>query len=152
MTVAFNDVRVLSGLLEPLASLGDERALDSALLTFYEERVQVAAQINILAEALYRVFSDPLLRKACVDYFQLGGEAVDGPMALLGGLRPSPSLLIAHFFAVAFNGTFNWLKTPWPSHVKNASMTLFSATKLILPLMSGEHLLDVFPIKLQARL
>ena len=153
MTVAFNDVFLMSQALASLNSMNDDRAIDKVLLRFFSERKQVAAQINILAEALYRVFSSPLLRKACVDYFLLGGEAVDGPMALLGGMTPSPPLLIAHFFAVALTGTWNWLKHPWPSHIRNASDTLTSATGIIMPLISGEHVLDLsFPRNLQAKL
>lgn len=146
MTVAFNDVVLMSEALGKVEDMRNDKAIDRALVKFFSERKQVAAQINILAEALYRVFSNPLLRKACVDYFLLGGEAVDGPMALLGGMTPSPTLLIAHFFAVAFNGTFNWLKYPWPSNIRNASDTLTSATGIIMPLINGEHVLDTtFP-------
>lgn len=55
----------------------------------------------------------------------MGGEMVNGPMSLLGGIYPSPSYLTAHFFAVALSGTANWLiPFPWPSHVRNAAEVL----------------------------
>lgn len=143
MTVAFNDVWILSETMGRLPSLRDERAVGSVLTSFFSTRKQLAAQINILAQALYEVFSHDNLRKAVVGYFLLGGEAVNGPMALLGGLTPSPAYLLAHFFAVAFYGCGSWLfPFPWPSNVANAFDTIYSATKLILPLANGEHLFD----------
>ena len=65
--------------------------------------------VNVLAQALYQLFSardEHLagLRKACFEYFKLGGTAVSGPVSLLAILRPRPWLLIGHFFAVALYG------------------------------------------------
>ena len=75
-------------------------------------------------------------------------------MSLLGGIYPSPSYLTAHFFAVALSGTANWLlPIPWPSNVANAAETLVSATKVILPLMAGEHLFEpTYPRRLSSKL
>lgn len=42
-----------------------------------------------------------VLRAGCFKYFQLGGEAVAGPVSLLSALAPKPLLLLYHFFAVA---------------------------------------------------
>jgi squalene monooxygenase len=119
-----------------VSSLRDDKRIAAAQAGFFLDRKELAAQINILAQALYEVFCNENLAKACVDYFLLGGEAVDGPMSLLGGLRSSPSTLAAHFFAVAFWGTF--------TNTLNAPRILYDATGIILPLMQGEHLLPTF--------
>lgn len=52
MTVAFNDVWLLSEALGALPSLRDDRAVSRVQQRFFEERKSLAAQINILAQAL----------------------------------------------------------------------------------------------------
>ncbi len=43
------------------------------------------------------------MRSACFDYLGLGGIYSTGPIALLGGLNPKPSVLVVHFFMVRCN-------------------------------------------------
>lgn len=78
MTVAFNDVWLLTEGLASVPFFRDDKAISKVQKQFFEERKNLAAQINILAQALYEVFSNDLLAEACVKYFLLGGEAVDG--------------------------------------------------------------------------
>jgi squalene monooxygenase len=59
-----------------------------------------------LAQALYSLFGADdealaVLREGCFKYFEMGGECVAGPVGLLSGLRPRPTLLVYHFFKVA---------------------------------------------------
>lgn len=44
------------------------------------------------------------MRRACFDYLRLGGWYSAGPVSLLSGLNPRPSVLVMHFFAVAVFG------------------------------------------------
>jgi squalene monooxygenase len=44
------------------------------------------------------------MRSACFDYLRLGGWYSAGPVSLLSGLNPRPSVLVMHFFAVAIFG------------------------------------------------
>lgn len=80
----------------------------------------VAATINTLAGALYKVFcpapdqASREMREACFDYLSLGGMYSEGPIALLSGMNPKPMSLIAHFFAVAVYGVGRLL-LPFPS-------------------------------------
>jgi len=80
----------------------------------------VAATINTLAGALYKVFCaspDPArkeMRQACFDYLSLGGVFSNGPVSLLSGLNPRPLSLVLHFFAVAIYGVGR-LMLPFPS-------------------------------------
>jgi squalene monooxygenase len=62
MTVAFNDVWLITEALGHLPSLRDERAVLRAQEQFFEDRKSLAAQINILAQALLRVFLLCLIR------------------------------------------------------------------------------------------
>jgi squalene monooxygenase len=107
MTVAFNDVVLLSELLHPsqVPNLGDRIAVQKAMDTFYWRRKNLTAIINVLAQALYSLFAADdrqlsALRLGCFGYFQRGMGAV--PTALLGGLIPRPFTLASHFFTVAF--------------------------------------------------
>ena len=109
MTVAFNDVVLLSELLHPDAvgvSLTDTKAVLAAMKEFHWERKRLAGVVNILAQALYSLFAaDDLslraLQLGCFRYFQLGGACISGPTGLLAGLTRRPFVLVYHFFAVA---------------------------------------------------
>jgi hypothetical protein len=52
-----------------------------------------------------------------MNYFQQGGNCVDVPMALLGGLESSAMVLFAHYTAVACFGIHQALK-PMPTPAK----------------------------------
>lgn len=77
-----------------------------ALRSWHWSRKPLASVINILAQALYSLFGADdealsVLREGCFKYFEMGGECVAGPVGLLSGLRPRPTLLVYHFFKVA---------------------------------------------------
>jgi squalene monooxygenase len=108
MTVAFNDVVLLSSLLHPsvVPRLDDTAAIQAAMRQFHWKRKNLSSIINILAQALYSLFAaddDQLkaLQRGCFRYFQRGGECVDGPVGLLAGIIRQPMVLFYHFFAVA---------------------------------------------------
>lgn len=108
MTVALQDVILVSQLLKPIPDLSCHSDVLSAFSTWHTERKSFASVVNTLAQALYSVFadSDPkgvALREGCFDYFLCGDEYVNGPVSMLAGLAKSPSLLLYHFFAVAFH-------------------------------------------------
>lgn len=108
MTVALNDVVILSRLLSPerIPDLEDTAAVQSAMRKFHWERKNLSSIVNILAQALYSLFAADdfalkALQKGCFAYFQKGGECVDGPAGLLAGLIKRPMVLVYHFFSVA---------------------------------------------------
>jgi squalene monooxygenase len=108
MTVAFNDAVLLSELFDPavIPALDDHASVLSAMRTFHWRRKNLTAVINILAQALYALFAaeDAQLRalqQGCFEYFKLGGNCIDGPVGLLGGIIRQPFVLFYHFFAVA---------------------------------------------------
>lgn len=49
------------------------------------------------------------MRQACFDYLAKGGWHAAGPVSLLSGLNPRPSVLVAHFFMVALFGVGRWV-------------------------------------------
>lgn len=112
MTVALNDVTILADLLSPdkVPSLGDVRAVQSAMDAFHWRRKRYTSIINVLAQALYSLFAADgrqlqALRKGCFGYFTR--NITEEPAGLLGGILHNPWVLTRHFFAVAFLGI--WL-------------------------------------------
>lgn len=109
MTVAFNDVVLLSDVLSParVPSLSDVRAVAKAMKDFHWRRKGLSSIINILAMALYSLFAADdaqlkALQLGCFKYFEQGGNCIDGPSGLLAGIIRQPMVLFVHFFAVAF--------------------------------------------------
>jgi squalene monooxygenase len=108
MTVALGDARLLSDLLRD-TELGDPDAIDASVTRFYKERKPLSSVLDMLAGALYDVFRADgpgleRMREAMIRYWKLGGRAAAGPMALLSGLAPRPSMLLWHYTAVALLG------------------------------------------------
>ncbi|KAF2215360.1 hypothetical protein CERZMDRAFT_110058 [Cercospora zeae-maydis SCOH1-5] len=108
MTVAFNDVVLLSELLAPevVPDLGDTKLVLQQMRTFHWRRKSLTSVINILAQALYALFGADdaqlkALQMGCFHYFKLGGNCIDGPAGLLAGSIRQPFVLFYHFFAVA---------------------------------------------------
>eukprot|EP01119_Soliformovum_irregulare_P004493 TRINITY_DN15517_c0_g1_i1.p1 TRINITY_DN15517_c0_g1~~TRINITY_DN15517_c0_g1_i1.p1 ORF type:complete len:504 (-),score=92.18 TRINITY_DN15517_c0_g1_i1:13-1500(-) len=151
MTVALSDVCHLKTCLNGV-DFNNHAEIQNALTLFYIKRKGLAVTINILAQALYGVFTtpngDPIraeLRKACVGYFQLGGQCVSGPMSLLAGICPRPIVLIVHFFLVALYACWK-LNTPFPTpqSIARSYKVLGAASWIVLPLMKGEKLYSLF--------
>jgi squalene monooxygenase len=154
MTVAFNDVVLLSEVLNParVPNLGDSAAVRRAMRDFHRRRKALASIINVLAQALYSLFAADdrqlrALQRGCFRYFQNGFS--DEPLGLMGGLMQRPSVLAYHFFTVAFlavwmncvqlcgGGGFAgllWL----PLAVADAVLILWKACVVFLPVLWQE--------------
>jgi squalene monooxygenase len=122
--------------------------LDDAIARFQARRSSHAATINVLANALHRVFTKPAgdngtrdrLRAACVDYLSLGGASSAGPVGLLSGLTPKPGILVTHFFAVALHAMRRSLTPcPTPARLRQGYDLLRVACVIIMPLLAGER-------------
>jgi hypothetical protein len=158
MTVAFKDVELLARCLQPL-NLGSaaakhpgsggaamERKVDAAVRLFHERRGLHASTINVLANALHRVFSRPAsddgtrerLRAACIEYLNMGGAYSAGPVGLLSGLTPKPWVLVAHFFAVALYAMRKALLPPTCTRLKQGYDLMHVACMIIMPLLAAE--------------
>lgn len=112
MTCAFRDALLLADCLRsipnfrsdsPEAMAEVEKQIHEAVLKYTRQRFDGTSCINMLSWALYSVFSDGPLRRACFDYFTRGGDCVEGPMDLLSGLESDVFSLIYHYFNVVFS-------------------------------------------------
>lgn len=148
MSVALNDVRIWRSLLVNIPELYDDSAMLQAKKKFHWERKSSHSfVVNVLAQALYELFAatdDSLheLRKACFQYFKLGGECINGPIGLLSVLSPKPLTLIGHFIAVAFFAIyFNFKSESWstkPRAIFKSGAILYRACTVMLPLIYSE--------------
>jgi len=147
MTVALRDAELLTLLLNGV-NFEDWGAVSAANDKFRNLRVSHGAAINVLANALHRVFTVPVsddgsrqrLRDACYDYLCLGGPWTAGPVGLLSGLTASPTVLTTHFFCVAL---FAMRKAvfpfPTPERLRQAYSLLCVACVIILPMLEAEQ-------------
>jgi squalene monooxygenase len=108
MTVALNDVVLLSQLLGDIDDLNDWDRLSDVLHRWHWGRKPLSSTINILSVALYDLFRADgeyffiygcffflltssldeelaILRTGCFKYFECGGECINGPVSLLSG-------------------------------------------------------------------
>jgi squalene monooxygenase len=154
MTVAFNDVVLLADLLAPekIPDLADTKAVQKVMKEFHWKRKGLSSIINILAMALYSLFAAndrqlKALQKGCFQYFQRGGNCVDGPVGLLAGIIRQPFVLFYHFFAVAFlsiwivmQDTMGSLLGIWkfPLAIEESMLVFWKACVVIFPFIFSE--------------
>nr|BDI08703.1 squalene epoxidase [Pagrus major] len=148
MSVALNDVRIWRNLLKNIPDLYDDEAMLQAKKKFHWERKSSHSfVVNVLAQALYELFAATdnslhELRRACFQYFKLGGECIAGPIGLLSVLSPKPMTLIGHFFAVALYAIyFNFKSESWstkPRALFKSGAILYRACTVMLPLIYSE--------------
>ncbi|KAG0225916.1 squalene epoxidase-domain-containing protein [Mortierella sp. GBAus27b] len=147
MTVALNDVVYLRDFLKGEV-LKDQEVTMVQMELFFWKRKELAAVINILANALYALFSGTganllALRNGCFSYFQMGGECIQGPVGLLSGVHRSRSTLIYHFYRVAFHSIWllfhdaeSWAQ--FPTLALRAIAIFWTACVVFLPLLWTE--------------
>lgn len=141
MTVAFSDMSRLTPLLAEVEDFSNYKDVMTAYNYFFATRKPLASTINILAQALYRVFGqcsdDPdvsrAIREACFGYFHLGGECVNGPISLLSGVIESPWTLLYHYSRVGLYGAYRFALQP-----VMALKILAAASAVFYPLMVAE--------------
>ncbi|KAK9387579.1 squalene epoxidase-domain-containing protein [Lipomyces mesembrius] len=149
MTVALNDIVLISNLLSParVPSLDDTSLVVSQLNEFYWKRKNLSTVINILAQALYALFAanDSGLRrlqKGCFRYFQRGGIYVSEPIGLLSGILPVPFLLITHFFQVALYSIYVLFKgaswSQYPALTLESVCVFWKACQVVFPVLWSE--------------
>lgn len=151
MTVALKDVVLLSRMFEDVPDLSDGVAIQLMEQAFRQRRLSHAATVNVLAQALYALFSATKdhedmkqLQRACFEYFRLGGSCVSGPVSLLSGIEPKLSVLVYHFFAVALFSVWLAMRSATtPFHLfanfLNGLCVLWKAAWIILPVIQQEY-------------
>ncbi|KAF2008598.1 squalene monooxygenase [Aaosphaeria arxii CBS 175.79] len=150
MTVAFNDVYLLSQLLSPttVPSLESTDLVLTQLSRFHWARKTSSSLINILAMALYSLFAADdwrlmTLQNGCFRYFQRGGACIAEPCGMLAGIISRPTTLVYHFFAVAFYAVWMriraapWYLVPWALFVESV-LVIAKAAFVIGPYLLWE--------------
>ncbi|KAI0319655.1 squalene epoxidase-like protein [Amylostereum chailletii] len=135
MTVAFNDVVILSRLLKSVPDLSNWDDVSRALHRWHWARKPLASTVNILSVALYNLFGADdeylaVLRTGCFKYFELGGECIDGPVSLLSAVKQDPVLLFRHFFAVALYSIWVMFVRPRPAASIDGEKPVYAAPGL----------------------
>lgn len=148
MSVCLNDAVLWRDLLREIPNLSNYEAIIEALRHFHRRRKHSHSfVVNVLAQSLYELFAaeNPHLvcmKKACFEYFRLGGECVSGPVSLLSVLNPRPYILIGHFFAVALYAVYRVFQSEpkWAVHrmAYRSIMLLHSACGILFPLLWSE--------------
>lgn len=149
MTAGLTDVYHITNALMK-ADFNNYDDVQSRLDKWWKNRNSSMATINILANALYAVFTpavtpDPyvgLLQDAVFSYFKTGGVCVSGPVGLLGALIKNPYVLTSHYFAVALFTVREACKpfpTPWSLYASYRAIRC--AVNIVFPLMAEERIL-----------
>ena len=147
MTVGVKDVQCLVRCLQGeggkgLTELNDADKVERVVGEYYGRRGAGVRAINILADALYAVFSADYaaLRLSCFNYLSEGEGYSGGPVRLLSGVAESQLLLVYHFFSVAVYGAVHavW---PWQGwgKVKECACMLRDACAIIVPLLEAQN-------------
>lgn len=140
MTVALTDVQLLGSLLLEAGNFKSSLAVNQAVNEFYHRRHFSNATINILADALYGVMSEPDLKEACYAYLKKGNGYVEAPVSILSAVSRDRELLIRKFFSVAMSGVGNLLRPfPTPARVARAYNLFRKAVQIIDPLLMNER-------------
>lgn len=101
LTAVFSDVFLLSQHLLAMPNFNNPKLLNEKLELYYRDRYHANTNVNIMANALYGVMSNNLLKQGVFEYLRKGRSQSGGPITLLAGLNRNPTLLLKHFFSVA---------------------------------------------------
>lgn len=111
MTACFNDIITLNKALSGI-DLYRTQQVEKAVAWYYDNRSTHVGTINILANALYKVFRDSELKSACFEYLKKGGKNAAVPLSLLSGLNKDKKELIRHFFKIALQHPIHFITQP----------------------------------------
>ncbi len=137
ITAVFSDVQILSTHLMNMPDFNDSELIQNKVQMYYRDRKLANANVNIMANALYGVMSNDLLKNAVFQYIKQGGDCAFEPISILAGLNRNPKILIKHFIAVVFCGVKSLLKEGLINTPKAFRM-FWDAVKIIKPLAKNE--------------
>ena len=137
MTATFTDVLSLGTILAEAPDPADSKEVSQRINQFYFEKRNENSTINILADALYRVFRHKPLADACFDYLAQGGAHAQEPVSILSGISRDKKLLVRHFFAVARFGAENLRREKRP--LRESYDMIRHAFRIVYPLLKNER-------------
>ncbi len=137
LTAVFSDIQILSNHLLAMPDFKNTDLIQAKTQAYYCDRQRANANLNILANALYGVMSNDLLKTAVLDYLKNDPANAEESIAILAGLNRKHYVLIKHFFAVALSGAYQ-LAHRNLANLPKAVKLLLTALTIIKPLAKNE--------------
>lgn len=137
LTAVFSDIQILSAHLLAMPDFNNTDLIHKKIEAYYKDRQCANANLNILANALYGVMSNDLLKTAVFKYLQCGGANARESIAILAGLNRKHHCLIKQFFSVAAFGAYDVLRQSL-ANLPKAGKILSTALAIITPLAKNE--------------
>ena len=137
LTAVFSDIQILSAHLLAMPDFNNSDLIHEKIEAYYRDRQQANANLNILANALYGVMSNDLLKTAVFKYLQCGGTNAQESIAILAGLNRNQYSLIKQFFSLAMFGAYDLVRENI-ANLPKATKILLDALTIIKPLAKNE--------------
>jgi squalene monooxygenase len=137
LTAVFSDIQILSRHLLAMPDFNNTDLIHEKIEAYYRDRQHANANLNILANALYGVMSNDLLKTAVFKYLQCGGANAQESIAILAGLNKKHHSLIKQFFSVALFGAYDLVRESIANLPKSIKI-LSAALTIITPLAKNE--------------
>jgi squalene monooxygenase len=137
LTAVFSDIQILSTHLLAMPDFYNTDLIHNKIEAYYRDRQHANANLNILANALYGVMSNDLLKTAVFKYLHCGGANAQESIAILAGLNRNHYSLIKQFFCLAVFGAYDLVR----ENIRNlpkATKILADALTIIKPLAKNE--------------
>jgi len=137
LTAVFSDIEILSAHLLAMPDFNNTDLIHEKIEAYYRDRQNANANLNILANALYGVMSNDLLKTAVFKYLQCGGANAQESIAILAGLNRNHYSLIKQFFFLAVFGAYDLVRENI-TNLPKAAKILWDALTIIKPLAKNE--------------
>ena len=137
LTAVFSDIQILSAHLLAMPDFNSTDLIHEKIEAYYRDRQRANANLNILANALYGVMSNDLLKTAVFKYLQCGGAKAQESIAILAGLNRNHYSLIKQFFSLAVFGAYDLVREN-SANLPKATKILSDALTIIKPLAKNE--------------
>ncbi len=137
LTAVFSDIQILSTHLLAMPDFNNTDVIHEKIEAYYRDRQNANANLNILANALYGVMSNDLLKTAVFKYLQRGGANAQESIAILAGLNRNHYSLIKQFISLAMFGAYDVVREN-SANLPKATKILSDAFTIIKPLAKNE--------------
>ena len=137
LTAVFSDIQILSAYLLAMPDFSNTDLMHQKIEAYYRDRQRANANLNILANALYGVMSNDLLKTAVFKYLQCGGANAQESIAILAGLNRNHYSLIKQVLFLAVFGAYDLMRQNI-ANLPKATKILKDAFTIIKPLAKNE--------------
>ena len=137
LTAVFSDIQILSAHLLAMPDFNNTDLIHEKIEAYYRDRQHANANLNVLANALYGVMSNDLLKTAVFKYLRCGGANAQESIAILAGLNKNHFSLIKQFFFLAVFGAYDLVRDN-SANLPKATKILLDALTIIKPLAKNE--------------